>query len=921
MDLVASCKKKLSHFQLKELKDVLTQLGVSKQGKKQDLMDRILDLLSDEASMIRGLAKKKFIGRERVADVIDHAYRKLQCAAANSTSTNGENSLEINVVKPKEEVVDPLYSEKKIRCPCGSSLSTEYMIQCADPQCLVFQHICCVIIQEEYSEGIPPIPTRFYCEICRIHRADPFWVTVEHLLSPVKLITTNNAADGTNPLQNVKRTFQLTRAEMALLENNEYDVQAWCILLNDEVPFRMQWPLFADLKVNGIPVRTVKRPGSQQLGANGRDDGPMIAVYLSGNIDQISLSGCDPRSFCLGVRLVKRRTIQQILSMILEEKNGEPFEDALARVRCCIRGGMVTENGDSDSDLEVIADIFTVSLRCPMSGCRIKTAGRFKPCAHMGCFDLQTFVQLNQHSKKWQCPICLKNYSLDDITVDPYFDRIAKMVQDCREDVTEIDVKPDGSWRVKSGYQFKHLEQWHLPDGSICVSRSEVSETLEASRHLNEEGNARHINANNSRSPRDMQSTCRNQLGEHFGNDSHNVIIMSSSSSESCRDDGDCSVKKDCTINSNPCNMDTTDKNMSRDTDAWLGNFGIIVISDSEEDSANLTCPDTLRVTQPVNYGGHSFPAPPTCLNAALDAGVSSSLGLSSSESCRDDGDCSGHSFPATPTCLNAALDAGVSSSLGLSSSESCRDDGDCSVNKDCTINSNPCNMDTTDKNMSRDTKNMSRDTDAWLGDIGIIVISDSEEDSANLTCPDTLRVTQPVNYGGHSFPAPPTCLNAALDAGVSSSLGLFNNIGNGFEKSHPAALGSQLQPFQTDNISDTAIDLDYTPVTFSAPIDDHPLTSKCSTDSDARVFGSSNTKAIDSMESSDIGGGNLTSLGLGHGGGDAVAGIHVEPTTSNGLDLVNQLDSNEALLPPSVHDEIRCMQGVVGTMYSLLVV
>lgn len=55
--------------------------------------------------------------------------RKLQCAAANSTSTNGENSLEINVVKPKEEVVDPLYSEKKIRCPCGSSLSTEYMIQ------------------------------------------------------------------------------------------------------------------------------------------------------------------------------------------------------------------------------------------------------------------------------------------------------------------------------------------------------------------------------------------------------------------------------------------------------------------------------------------------------------------------------------------------------------------------------------------------------------------------------------------------------------------------------------------------------------------------------------------------------------------------------------------------------------------------
>nr|GMD61390.1 E3 SUMO-protein ligase SIZ1-like isoform X1 [Ipomoea batatas]GMD64504.1 E3 SUMO-protein ligase SIZ1-like isoform X1 [Ipomoea batatas] len=48
MDLLGSCKDKLTYFRLKELKDVLTQLGVSKQGKKQDLVDRILTILSDE---------------------------------------------------------------------------------------------------------------------------------------------------------------------------------------------------------------------------------------------------------------------------------------------------------------------------------------------------------------------------------------------------------------------------------------------------------------------------------------------------------------------------------------------------------------------------------------------------------------------------------------------------------------------------------------------------------------------------------------------------------------------------------------------------------------------------------------------------------------------------------------------------------
>lgn len=30
----------------------------------------------------------------------------------------------------------------------------------------------------------------------------------------------------------------------------------------------------------------------------------------------------------------------------------------------------------------------------------MKVAGRFKPCVHMGCFDLEVFVELNQRSRK-----------------------------------------------------------------------------------------------------------------------------------------------------------------------------------------------------------------------------------------------------------------------------------------------------------------------------------------------------------------------------------------------------------------------------------------------------------------------------------------------------------------------------------------
>ncbi|CAI0542382.1 unnamed protein product [Linum tenue] len=163
----------------------------------------------------------------------------------------------------------------------------------------------------------------------------------------------------------------------------------------------------------GVPVRAINRPGSQLLGANGRDDGPIITPCTKDGINKYR-SGFDARVFCLGVRIVKRRTLQ-ILGLIPKESDGEQFEDALSRVCRCVGGGAPTDGADSDSDLEVVADSITVNLRCP-----------------------------------WQCPICLKNYSLDSVIVDPFFNRITTKMRHCGEDVTEIEhTKWGGS--VKGG--------------------------------------------------------------------------------------------------------------------------------------------------------------------------------------------------------------------------------------------------------------------------------------------------------------------------------------------------------------------------------------------------------------------------------------------------------------------------------------
>ncbi|KAE8700236.1 E3 SUMO-protein ligase SIZ1 [Hibiscus syriacus] len=571
MDLVASCKDKLAYFRIKELKDVLTQLGLSKQGKKQDLVERILGVigaLSNE-QVAKMWAKRAPVGKKDVAKLVDDIYRKMQVSGATELASKGEGASDGSNFKSQGEIDDPFKSDMNARCLCGSSLETENIITCEDQRCQVWQHIGCVIIPEKPMEGNPPVPDLFYCEICRLSRADPFLLTIANPLYPVKLTITSIPTDGTNPMQSLEKTFQITRADKDLLTKQDYDVQAWCILLNDKVPFRMQWPQYADLQVNGVPVRAINRPSSQLLGANGRDDGPIITPCTKDGINKITLTGCDARVFCFGVRIVKRRTLQQILNMIPKENNGECFEDALARVCRCIGGGTAADNGDSDSDLEVVADFFGVNLRCP-----------------------------------WQCPICLKNYTLENIIIDPYFNRITSKMRNCGDDITEIEVKPDGSWRAKAKSETEHRElgdlaQWHFPDGTLCGSDSaEVKPRAETFKQVKHEGASEghtglklgiRKNCNGLlevSKPEDL-NTSSGRLQERIEQYGQKIIPMSSSATGS-----------DSTY-------EFTDRNPSIPT----GNEEVIVLSDSDEENEISISPATTYKV--CHNDGLNFPVAP----------------------------------------------------------------------------------------------------------------------------------------------------------------------------------------------------------------------------------------------------------------------------------------------------------------------
>ncbi|CAN1226875.1 E3 SUMO-protein ligase SIZ1 [Linum grandiflorum] len=659
MDLVNSCKEKLVYFRIKELKDVLTQLGLSKQGKKQDLVDRILSVLSDDqASNV--WPKRGAFGKEEAAKLVDDVYRKMQVSGTDLAS-KGQSTSNSSSAKLKGEPEDSFHCDRKVRCPCGSTLETKSMIKCEEPRCEVWQHIGCVIVAEKPMEGSPLVPEVFYCEICRLNRADPFWVTIAHSLHPMKLVTTNIPTDGTNPVQSVEKSFHLTRADKDLLAKPDMDVQAWCMLLNDKVLFRMQWPQYADLQVNGVAIRAINRPGSQLLGANGRDDGPIITPCSKDGINKISLTGCDARTFCLGVRIVKRRTLQQILGLIPKEADGERFDDALARVCRCVGGGPATDDADSDSDLEVVADSISVNLRCPMSGSRMKVAGRFKPCIHMGCFDLDVFVEMNQRSRKfsnvpcgymnslqWQCPICLKNYSLEDVIIDPYFNRITTKMRNFGEDITELEVKPDASWRVKTRTEAERrevgqLSQWHNADGTPCVPKDEFQTKAETGKQIKQEGISEGHGANGLKlrikknysaylqgsKPEDMDASSSDNRLLKVETLDQKVIPRSSSATASGRAGEDPSVNQDGGGNFNFTNggmeHDSLARNsvpacgfIDRTSSAPVGEPDIIVLSDTDDD-------DDILVSSGTGFNNNSG-VPESCpqnpnLSAAVNSG------------------------------------------------------------------------------------------------------------------------------------------------------------------------------------------------------------------------------------------------------------------------------------------------------------
>ncbi len=100
-----------------------------------------------------------------------------------------------------------------------------------------------------------------------------------------------------------------------------------------------------------------------------------------------------------------------------------------------------TNNNDED---DIICGETKVSLRCPLSICRIQIPIRGIDCTHPQCIDLKTFLSFSHKTGTWQCSVCLKPLKFNQIAIDNEMNDILKQT----DDIDLVRLYPNGSFKA-----------------------------------------------------------------------------------------------------------------------------------------------------------------------------------------------------------------------------------------------------------------------------------------------------------------------------------------------------------------------------------------------------------------------------------------------------------------------------------------
>eukprot|EP00193_Tetraselmis_chui_P000747 CAMPEP_0177758088 /NCGR_PEP_ID=MMETSP0491_2-20121128/4001_1 /TAXON_ID=63592 /ORGANISM="Tetraselmis chuii, Strain PLY429" /LENGTH=724 /DNA_ID=CAMNT_0019273805 /DNA_START=584 /DNA_END=2758 /DNA_ORIENTATION=+ len=410
----------ISGFTKKHLDRCLGNLSISKSGNKDACKLRLLDACGINTPTHRIIVEHDRYTQRRAREEV---WARVGGKGEAGNSGNSRTPFALT---------EKLRGE--VQCICHDNSKRGHMIQCSAKGCHKLQHVQCVGLSVDAGDK-----TDFVCETCRVARTDPFkqasFYKVTAKLAPTGARATS-AQGRIEAMMGVDQMFRLDAAEKKAIDSGELSLYVCCMMLDDTTNYRFHWPLYSDLRVNNVPYRVYPRSSSTKLGVNGRDNLFSVGRYCYAGSNRVVLTGVDPRPFVLMVVLARSRSLEEVKGLMQPK---ELIEDAFKRTWRLLNG----KNGDADDDIVTLSTV--ISLKCPLTGARIKTPARFSDVSGLSVFDLDAFLDVAQKTFKWQCPQTMKNSSIENLQIDSYTERILQMLE--HTSYNEVEISPEALWR------------------------------------------------------------------------------------------------------------------------------------------------------------------------------------------------------------------------------------------------------------------------------------------------------------------------------------------------------------------------------------------------------------------------------------------------------------------------------------------
>nr|XP_023653876.1 E3 SUMO-protein ligase PIAS4-like isoform X1 [Paramormyrops kingsleyae] len=389
--------KMVKSFRVSDLQTLLTSMGRSKSGLKQDLVGRALRLVQTEYSPellknIRQLYESRFPKAPGWA-----TQRRPELGVgpglANSTtaySTHGS--------------------------PSASNVHSA-----------------------DYLNGLPkPSPSpASEVKLCPL----PFYKTLETLMSPTELVIQNS-----DKLQDSSCSFELTQSQVDQIRNCRElrpGIKSIQVVLRicytDAVGVQEdQYPPNIAVKVNQSYCHVPGYYPSNKPGVEPRRPCRPVNItpwlHLSTVTNHVTITwGNFGKRYCVALYLVRVFTAAELFNQ-LETCSVESADRCRERIQEKLR---------FDPESEIATTGLRVSLICPLVKMRLGVPCRVLTCAHLQCFDAVFFLQMNEKKPTWTCPVCDKPAPFELLAIDGLLSEILKET----EDVEEIEYLADGSWR------------------------------------------------------------------------------------------------------------------------------------------------------------------------------------------------------------------------------------------------------------------------------------------------------------------------------------------------------------------------------------------------------------------------------------------------------------------------------------------